>query len=52
MIWSAIKGLFRRDLIGADEEFNQKANRITRKYYITEKGINVLKDHWTKPKLG
>ena len=52
MIWSAIKGLLRRDLIGADAVFNQKANRITKKYYNTKEGINVLDDHWTKPKLG
>jgi len=51
MIWSAVKGLIKRDLIGENKVFNQKANRITKKYYITKEGINVLEDHWTKPKL-
>ena len=28
-----------------------KNKRITKKYYINKEGINILEDHWTKPKL-
>ena len=45
MIWSAVKGLIKRDLIGENNVFNQKANKTTKKYYISKEGINVLEDH-------
>ncbi len=52
MVWAAVRGLVEKEFIKYKLELNWKANRKTKKYYITDAGREILKDHWIKPKLG